>query len=376
MKILVVDTYHPGFLRGVYGDSSFDLGGLEYKDQMAHLMSQTFGTSDFYSANLRAYGHEAVDLIVNAPELQSSWAHSHGFSTQKLYLKIPPKLYQVPVLGFIASKIPGLLDIAVEQINAYAPDVLYCQDLRFFPPAILKKLKKNIRLIVGQIACPLPPKSFLTEYDLILTSFPHFVPILRNMGISSEYFKIGFDPIVLNRLGPVSKKTEVSFVGGVSRHHRGAIELLEYLANRVPISYYGYGAKSLPTTSPILAKHYGEVWGLDMYRTLAASKITINRHIDAAKNNANNMRLFEATGVGTLLLTDAKDNLAELFEVGKEVIAYSSKEEAQELVEYYLAHPKEASAIANAGQQRTLSEHTYKMRMDELARVLKSYIEY
>ena len=80
--------------------------------------------------------------------------------------------------------------------------------------------------------------------------------------------------------------------------------------------------------------------------------------------------------MGTLLLTDAKDNLAELFEVGKEVIAYSSKEEAQELVEYYLAHPKEASAIANAGQQRTLSEHTYKMRMDELARVLKSYIEY
>ena len=373
MKILVVDTYHPGFLRGVYDDSSFDLGGLEYKDQMAYLMSQTFGTSDFYSANLRAYGHEAMDLIVNAPELQSSWAHFHGFSTQNLYLKIPPKLYQVPVLGFMASKIPGLLDIALEQINAYAPDVLYCQDLRFFPPSILRKLKTRTRLIVGQIACALPPKRFLTEYDLILTSFPHFVPILRNMGISSEYFKIGFDPVVLDRLGTVAKKTEVSFVGGISRHHRGAIDLLEYLAGRIPISYYGYGAKSLPGTSPILAKHYGEVWGLNMYRTIAASKITINRHIGAAKNNANNMRLFEATGVGTLLLTDAKDNLGELFEIGKEVIAYSTKEEAVELVEYYLAHPDEASTIAQAGQQRTLSEHTYQSRMGELIMLLHKY---
>ena len=52
-----------------------------------------------------------------------------------------------------------------------------------------------------------------------------------------------------------------------------------------------------------------EVWGLDMYRALARSKITINRHINVAENNANNMRLFEATGTGSLLITDRKDNL-------------------------------------------------------------------
>lgn len=111
-----------------------------------------------------------------------------------------------------------------------------------------------------------------------------------------------------------------------------------------------------------------------MYRTLARSKITLNRHIDVAENNANNMRLFEATGVGSLLITDRKDNLHELFEIGKEVVAYSSKEEAAELINYYIAHPEEAAAIAQAGQQRTLSEHTYAQRMKELLPVLERHL--
>jgi spore maturation protein CgeB len=78
--------------------------------------------------------------------------------------------------------------------------------------------------------------------------------------------------------------------------------------------------------------------------------------------------------VGTLLITDRKDNLDELFEVGKEVVAYSSPEEAAELIRYYIAHPDEAHAIALAGQARTLREHTYQRRMEELVPVLARYL--
>jgi len=75
-----------------------------------------------------------------------------------------------------------------------------------------------------------------------------------------------------------------------------------------------------------------------------------------------------------LLLTDRKDNLHHLFEIGREVLAYSSKEEAAELVQHYLAHPDEASQIARAGQQRTLREHTYARRMEELVPILQRYL--
>jgi hypothetical protein len=231
-----------------------------------------------------------------------------------------------------------------------------------------------VKLIVGQIASPLPPESFLASYDLILTSFPHFVPRLRAIGVASEYFRIGFDTGVTERLGVVEKDVNTSFVGGISRHHGNAIPLLEYLAVNTPIQFYGYGAQTLGSDSPIRVRHNGEVWGMDMYRALARSRVTLNRHIDVAENYANNMRLYEATGVGTLLVTDRKDNLGDLFDVGKEVVAYSSAEEAVELVHYYLAHPEEAGTIARAGQKRTLCDHTYERRMEELVVILERHL--
>lgn len=109
-----------------------------------------------------------------------------------------------------------------------------------------------------------------------------------------------------------------------------------------------------------------------MYRVLERSALTLNFHIGIAEDNTNDMRLYEETGVGTLLLTDAKKNLADLFEPGKELITYLSADECIELIQYYLAHPIEREQIAQAGQDRTLREHTYAHRMRELCAILDS----
>ena len=111
-----------------------------------------------------------------------------------------------------------------------------------------------------------------------------------------------------------------------------------------------------------------------MYEILSRTKISFNRHIDIALNYANNMRLYEATGMGSLLLTDKKDNLHKLFEIDKEIVTYSSKEEASEKAQYLIANPIKASEIARAGQARTLKEHSYEERMRELLEILNKYI--
>lgn len=373
MKIIIVDTYYAAFLAGFYARQS-SLASADYTTQLQTLLNACFGTSDFYSRHLNALGCEAQDLVVNCVPLQQAWAKANNVPLSKLALKVPHRLFRVPLLGTFLADLPGLMDVAVAQIKAAKPDVLYCQDLSFFPAEVLRELKQHVRLIVGQIACPLPPESFLKGYNLILTSFPHFVPRLNTLGITSEYFRIGFDERVLALLGEVDKDIGFSFVGGISRHHGGAIPLLEYLTEQTDMRAFGYGAESLPSVSPIRQYHGGEVWGMDMYRALARSRITLNRHINVAENNANNMRLYEATGVGTMLLTDHKDNLHELFEIGKEVVAYSSKEEAAELVRHFLGHPQEAEQIAKAGQARTLREHTYAQRMQELVSILKRHL--
>lgn len=373
MKILIVDTYYAAFLASIYREKP-GLSTSDYQTQLDTLLDQCFGTSDFYSRHLNTLGCEAKDLVVNCVPMQAAWAREAGHRFNGMTLRIPPRTFRIPLLGRLLSRLPGLLGIAVAQVRDFRPDVLYCQDLSFFPPNVLASLKKEVKLVVGQIACPLPPEPFLNGYDLILTSFPHFVPRLRKLGIASEYFRIGFDPRILEKIGVVAKDVDASFVGGISRHHGKAIPVLEYLARTTPIQFFGYGAAALDRNSPILPRHHGEVWGLDMYRALARSRVTLNRHINVAENNANNMRLYEATGVGSLLITDHKDNLHELFEIGKEVVAYSSQEEAAELIRYYLAHPEEAEAIARAGQARTLREHTYQRRMEELIPILKQHL--
>jgi spore maturation protein CgeB len=374
MRIALLDTYYPRFLTAHYAGNP-GLASAAFVEQRQNLLDQVFGTSDFYSRHLRAMGHDAQDLIVNCTPLQKTWAEAQRMRYSALALRLPQRLLRLPVAGPWLSALPGMVEIAVEQVKATRPEVLYCQDLWFLPPQKLAELRPYVKLIVGQIASPLPPAAYLKGFDLIMTSFPHFVPRLRAMGVASEYFRIGFDTRVLELMGKVEPNIDASFVGGISRHHGKALPMLEYLARNTPIEFFGYGASSLNRSSPIVSRHHGEVWGLDMYRALARSRLTLNRHINVAESYANNMRLFEATGVGALLITDSKDNLDELFEVGKEVVTYSSPEEAAELIRHYIAHPDEARAIASAGQARTLRDHTYRRRMDELVPVLEHYLD-
>ena len=374
MRIAIIDTYYARFIADFYRHAK-NLKNASSEKQTEALLSAVFGTSDFYSRHLTELGCEVLDVIGNCVPLQTAWARENNVSFNPWVMKLPHRLFRLPVIGPRLAALPGLLEVAMAQVRTFKPDVLYIQDLSFFPPNALNELKETVPLIVGQIACPLPPDQFLEPYDLILTSFPHFVPRFRERGIKSEYFRIGFDTRVLEILGNVEKDVPLSFVGGISRHHGKAVPLFEYLADKTPIQFFGYGAKTLPRSSPIRKRHNGEVWGIDMYRALARSKITLNRHINVAENNANNMRLYEATGVGTLLITDKKDNLGDIFEIGKEVVAYSSPEEAVELIRYYMDRPNEAEAIAAAGQARTLKEHTYRHRMVELLPLLERYLK-
>lgn len=375
MKILIVDTYYDKFLKTFYKKNP-TLKNLEYNFQLKALLDSNFGTSDTYSYYFNKNNWEAKDLIVNSFFLQKEWAKNNDIKISKLRSKIPHKFFKLPIIGKKLVSKNELLDVAKEQIKAFKPEILYCQDLSFFPEEILLKIKKenNIHLIVGQIACPLPPKSFLNPYDLILTSFPHFVERLRNDGKNCDYFKIGFDKRILSKTIQNDRDIDFSFMGGISKHHSYASKNIEYLIKNANLQVYGYGAQKLPLNSIIRRNHNGERWGLDMYNILSRTKISFNRHINVAENNANNMRLFEATGMGSLLMTDQKDNLKELFEIDREIVTYNSKEEALEKFNYLINNPKEIEKIAKSGQLRTLEEHTYEIRIKELIEILTKYI--
>lgn len=73
-------------------------------------------------------------------------------------------------------------------------------------------------------------------------------------------------------------------------------------------------------------------------------------------------RNFEVPGSGGFLLTERLPHLDEYFDLGREVAVFNSTEELVDQVAYWLDHPDERAAVAEAGHARVLAEHTYDHR--------------
>jgi spore maturation protein CgeB len=117
-----------------------------------------------------------------------------------------------------------------------------------------------------------------------------------------------------------------------------------------------------------------QVVALDYFKVLGRSKLNINKHIDCAGDYAGNVRLFEATGMGACLITDWKINLPEMFEPDTEIVTYRTSEECEEKVRYLLDHESERQAIAASGQRRTLRDHTYAKRTEQLDEIIRTML--
>ena len=77
-------------------------------------------------------------------------------------------------------------------------------------------------------------------------------------------------------------------------------------------------------------------------------------------------RNFEVPGCGGFLLTERVPHLERYFELDREVAVYDGVDELVERVGYWLDHPDERAAVADAGYRRVLAEHTYDHRFAEI----------
>jgi len=96
-----------------------------------------------------------------------------------------------------------------------------------------------------------------------------------------------------------------------------------------------------------------------VYRTTAINFNATSLQMKAAVNQ----RVFDAPAAGGFLLTDFREQLAELFEVGKEVACFGEPGEIPDLVRFYLRHPEVREKMTARARSRVLAEHTYRHRV-------------
>lgn len=109
----------------------------------------------------------------------------------------------------------------------------------------------------------------------------------------------------------------------------------------------------------------------------SSSKISINLHrsfndISVNSNSAMieaaspNPRTFEIAASGTLQLVDCRSDLARFYTPGVEIETFGSQAELIEKIDFYLNHEQERREIVLKALDRTLREHTYGHRLNEL----------
>lgn len=373
MKFLIVNTDYPDFLHWLYHNNP----GLErqgFEEQYDVRMSSLFSVADFYSSNLQKIGHEAWDVQANNECMQNAWAREHGVkaaSNGKWQLRLRRGI--VPWASRVKDQ-TRFYDILAAQIKHYKPDILLNQAMDGISTGFLHAIKSSVKLLIGQhAATQLSEAESWSVYDLVISSFTPTVEWFRSRGIPAKLHRLGFEPRVLSHLRNGERKEFCSFVGSFHPVHDTRVQWLECLCDAFPVKVWSPDVHHLPASSSIRRSYVGSVWGTEMYQVLRDSVLTFNHHGNVPPY-ANNLRLFEATGVGTLLLTDHKINLAEMFEPGREVVQYRNADECAELAKYYMEHESERRAIARAGQERTLGEHTYYHRMQEMVSIVSQYL--
>lgn len=359
MRILIVDTLYAEFMASHYRERP-GLANAPYDVQWRSLMERSFGTGDAYSHHLKGLGHEAHEFIVNCEPLQARWATEHDLR---------------PATARYRGDRRGREQLVLAQAETYAPDVCYVQNLEVLSDKALGALGSR-SLLVGQLSTEPPSLRRLRRYDLLVTPLPRLADALSRRGVPAAYMPLAFDTRVAERLG---ERTEPArwgavFIGSLKRFRRwSSNRIVGTAAESAPIDFWGYGERQWPRRSAVRRNYHGTAWGLDMYQVLRDSRIAVNRHGDVAGTEAANMRLFEATGMGTLLVTDRKTNLGDLFSDGDEVVTYTDAAGLAHQIRHYLAEDDERAAIARAGRARTFRDHSYARRMAELTELIESH---
>lgn len=381
MRFLILDGDYRELLQLLYGGTP-NAHKLTYDKQLALRHKSLQGICDFYARHLHQLGHEACNVWVNNEVLQRTWAKEYGFRAASPWRwNFRLRRGFVPWVDRVPDK-SWMYQILAEQVRRYKPDVLVNMLTGFIAPGFLRDLTPRPRVIMGWgnpgVKEYKQDTAILRQvYDLILAPSEGMVDYFRGEGLKAELLRHAFEPRILSVLGPSTERTiPVSFIGLLRGGYSERRKWLEMLCAHTNGSVFVW-ASSLDLVgrdSPIRRRFQGEAWGRDTYRIFSMSKISLNNHHQIAGQSADNVRMYQVTGVGALLITDWKDNLRKVFEIDKEIVTYRTAEECIDLIHYYLEHDAEREAIARAGQERTLREHSYRNRAQELIEIARKYI--
>jgi hypothetical protein len=186
------------------------------------------------------------------------------------------------------------------------------------------------------------------EFDHVFCNQIRAVEEFSRDGVKAKFLPHAVEPHAYPNKPVAIKCYDIGFVGFVTFKKRALA--LDRIFREFP--NFWYGQKLFEDAAEIYRK------SRIVFNTAAVDDIA--------------MRCFEATATGAFLLTEWVPTLNECFEDGKHLVAYKTMDEAVEKARYYLEHEDEREAIAKAGMEHTLANHTYRHRAERMLAEIKN----
>lgn len=370
-------AYYSSFYQSYYFNNKNNDINIPYNESLKNIFNQKILEADFFKENLELIeGYICEEVLSNDEILQKKWALKNNvyFDETNWYFQI-----------------------LKSQLLKFKPNVFYIGDQKILSNTFINEIRNEIpelKLLIVWDGIDAAKYELFKLADIVLTPADFITKKYIANGFKSYTLPFAFDESIISMLKPNNNKVDACFVGQISlfdNGHFGRLDLLLFLKNKVNIDLHLSGntiiyKKPFSRETLSLIKNVGvkatyevfklgrssndSLFGMNMYQKFYDSKIVLNKHIDLAQDIAGNIRLFEATGVGSCLLTDYKTNIEEYFQIDKEVMVYKDSADCLNKINFLLRNEKIRNSIAEAGQKRTLERYNYKNRMRKLSNII------
>ena len=165
-------------------------------------------------------------------------------------------------------------------------------------------------------------------------------------------------------------------IATAGNYHSWRVAFYKHLSE-YDVKLWGNPAPLWMAPGAVAEMHKGRpVYNQEKVRAFRGAKIVVN-NLQYGEIWGLNARSFEAAGAGAFQMVDWRPGLGQLFEDGKELIAFRSMVDLKQKIDHWLPREAERHAIAEAGMRRAHADHTYALRLvlllDTLAGTQRGY---
>ncbi len=224
------------------------------------------------------------------------------------------------------------------------------------------------------------------QFDLVSEIAPHYdwslvpekfrLPDYRAVGARPIYCQEAANPKFYYPCD-LAKDHDVTFIGQCYGERPGTIRYL--YEEGVPVCCYGANwrpSQPLPLTDARagLPEHLRNhpLPDEELVKMVSRSKINLGFSVCGDTNKKAKpilqirLRDFEIPMCGGFYMTGYMEELAEFYEIGKEIVCYHDRQDLRDKIRYYLSHDSEREAIRLAGYERCRRDHTWHKRFQSV----------